>query len=98
MGCDLLNWTEKEDLVIASPPGLDSLPRHGTTPDVILHHEELQLLQFELIDDGVKHGSDHSLNRPTTMLQDLGSRERGRLWNAYQASQRQIHFGKPLEG
>ena len=59
-GCDLLNWTGQEDLLIANPPGLATLPRHGTSPDLILHHEEIQLLNFELVGEGIEHGSDHT--------------------------------------
>ena len=58
-GCQLLGWSQSNNLLIANDPRFATLPRHGTSPDVILHHEELQLLHFGLIGDGTEHGSDH---------------------------------------
>ena len=58
-GCQLLEWCRSNNLLIANDPGFVTLPRHGTSPDAILHHEELQLLHFGLIGDGSEHGSDH---------------------------------------
>ena len=55
---DLLNWSGKEDLLIANPPGLASLPRHGTTPDVIFYRR-ITAASVELIEDGVEHRSDY---------------------------------------